>query len=238
MRRPAIRSSMSPLPWASSPLRQVSGTFSWCGIFGPRSNSLGPPSCLYSAGCVEKLFGKPERARLRGAERGQNGMRRVLNATLYHQKHVIRTRPAIYQTVSKALGSCTLAAVSTAARGTPLRSVRRWCLEPGLPRSVGFGPTASPPFGGHARRVQARLRPVHHPGPSQPVQQRPVQATPDARLLPIPEPSPTGYTASEAPLLGQHPPRDAAPEDEDDAREHGPLRYPRPTARGFGRFGR
>src|ERR671910_668583 len=56
MRRPAIRSSMSPLPWASSPLRQVSGTFSWCGIFGPRSNSLGPSSCLYSAECVEEAF--------------------------------------------------------------------------------------------------------------------------------------------------------------------------------------
>jgi hypothetical protein len=47
---------------------------------------------------------------------------------------------------SKTLESCTLAAVSTTARGTPLRSVRRWCLEPSLPRSVGLGPTASPPF--------------------------------------------------------------------------------------------
>ena len=56
MRRPAIRSSMSPLPWASSPLRQVSGTFTWCGIFGPRSNSLGPSSCLYLAECLEEKF--------------------------------------------------------------------------------------------------------------------------------------------------------------------------------------
>jgi hypothetical protein len=38
--------------------------------------------------------------------------------------------------------------------------------------------------------------------------------------------------------LGSYPPRDAALEDEDDAGEHGPVRYPRPTASGFGRFGR
>lgn len=39
----------------------------------------------------------------------------------------------------------TLAAVTTATIGVPSASVRMWCLLPGLPRSVGFGPVASPP---------------------------------------------------------------------------------------------
>ena len=145
--------------------------------------------------------------------------------------------PTASTSSSKTLESCTLAAVNTTARGTPLRSVRRWCLEPGLPRSVGLEPTASPPFGGHARRVQARPRPVHLAALSQQVQKCSMQTSPYARLLPVPKPSPAGHAATETHLLGQHSQRDATTEHEDDAREHGPVRYPRPTAPRPGRLG-
>ena len=43
--------------------------------------------------------------------------------------------------------SLTLAAVTVALRGIPCASVSIWCLLPGLPRSVGFGPVSSPPSG-------------------------------------------------------------------------------------------
>jgi hypothetical protein len=39
-------------------------------------------------------------------------------------------------------------------------SVRMCCLAPGLPRSVGVGPTRSPPFGRDAGAVEAGARPV------------------------------------------------------------------------------
>jgi hypothetical protein len=43
------------------------------------------------------------------------------------------------------LMSLTLAAVTRDARGMPLALVIRWCLVPGLARSTGRGPVASPP---------------------------------------------------------------------------------------------
>lgn len=43
----------------------------------------------------------------------------------------------------------------------PLPSTRRWRLEPGLLRAVGFGPVASPPFSPRTRRCRRR------PGSSQ-----------------------------------------------------------------------
>ena len=49
-------------------------------------------------------------------------------------------------TVVSAMLSCRLAPVRTTARGRPLRSTMMCRLVPGLPRSVGFGPIASPPF--------------------------------------------------------------------------------------------
>src|SRR5512135_3556211 len=42
--------------------------------------------------------------------------------------------------------SWVFAADSSAARWTPAASTKRWYLEPGVPRSVGFGPVNSPPF--------------------------------------------------------------------------------------------
>jgi len=44
------------------------------------------------------------------------------------------------------VASWALAAESRTASGMPLRSTTKWYFEPGLPRSVGFGPVASPPF--------------------------------------------------------------------------------------------
>lgn len=42
--------------------------------------------------------------------------------------------------------SCRFAPLSVRPGGVPRASVTRWRFVPGLPRSVGFGPTASPPF--------------------------------------------------------------------------------------------
>jgi hypothetical protein len=40
--------------------------------------------------------------------------------------------------------SCMLAPEMPSDSGTPLRSVIRWIFDPGLPRSVGFGPVSGP----------------------------------------------------------------------------------------------
>ena len=42
--------------------------------------------------------------------------------------------------------SCRLAPLRTTPSGVPRASVTRWRFVPGLPRSVGFGPTSAPPF--------------------------------------------------------------------------------------------
>lgn len=49
-------------------------------------------------------------------------------------------------TVASATLSWRLAPVRTTARGRPFRSTTMCRLGPGLPRSAGFGPIASPPF--------------------------------------------------------------------------------------------
>jgi hypothetical protein len=40
--------------------------------------------------------------------------------------------------------SWVLAADNPTANGTPVASISRWYLEPGLARSTGFAPTSSP----------------------------------------------------------------------------------------------
>ena len=47
---------------------------------------------------------------------------------------------------SKGMESCWFAGPTRMLSGIPLESVIRWCLVPFFPRSVGFGPIASPPF--------------------------------------------------------------------------------------------
>jgi hypothetical protein len=52
---------------------------------------------------------------------------------------------------------CRITPISRKPSGVPRRSVIRWHLVPGLPRSVGFGPVAEPPF--WPRRRSCRCRP-------------------------------------------------------------------------------
>lgn len=53
-------------------------------------------------------------------------------------------------------------------------------FEPGLPRPVGFGPVASPPFfGSHRRRVHHDARPVDQTLSAQLVRHGPMQSSPD-----------------------------------------------------------
>src|SRR5215831_16111378 len=110
-----------------------------------------------------------------------------------------------------------LAAESLIASGTPVRSTTRWRLEPGLPRSGGFGPVSgggtgrlAPPVGRDARRVQRGARPVNLVGIGQPLEQHSVQSLPDACLVPIAKPSPAGHPTATAHLTGQELPADAA----------------------------
>lgn len=52
--------------------------------------------------------------------------------------------------------SCTFPPVRRTASGIPLASVRTWRFEPGLPRSVGFGPVCAPPFLPQPTRCRGR----------------------------------------------------------------------------------
>ena len=60
-----------------------------------------------------------------------------------------RTRPATGGMRStngnRGVTSCRWAPVPPAAQRHPLASVITWCLLPGLPRSVGWGPVCAPP---------------------------------------------------------------------------------------------
>src|SRR5215204_7156412 len=93
---------------------------------------------------------------------------------------------------SSCVESCVLAAERRTASGMPLRSTTKWYLEPGLPRSVGFGPVCSPPFCPDAEAVHVRPAPVDGGLVAQPVQEPLVQALPDAGGLPIPQAPPAG----------------------------------------------
>ena len=53
--------------------------------------------------------------------------------------------------------SCRLAPVKRRPSGVPRASVTRWRFVPGLPRSVGFGPVAGPPFWPGRRRCPGSL---------------------------------------------------------------------------------
>ena len=55
----------------------------------------------------------------------------------------------------------------------------------------------------------------------QPIEQHPMELAPDACLLPVAQPSPTGHSAATAHLQRQQLPRNAALQDEDDAGQGG-----------------
>jgi hypothetical protein len=79
--------------------------------------------------------------------------------------------------------SWALAAERRTAKGMPFRSTTRWYLEPGLPRSTGFGPVASLPF------WPGRSKSRRSPGPSRWTLHRPTSpeaARVGAAKLPLP----------------------------------------------------
>ena len=114
--------------------------------------------------------------------------------------------------------SCRFAPVRIAARGMPLASVMRWCLLPSLRLSTGLGPVF-PPATDRANRcaVNDRPRPVDPVRGAQLGKQRGVQLLPHACLLPISKTSPTCHARTTSHLLGQHLPRNTAPQHEQDA---------------------
>lgn len=65
------------------------------------------------------------------------------------------------------LGDVVAVPVSVTARGVPPASVIRWCLEPGLPRSMGLWPVWSPFESPQLRGVDKRVRQLQLPGGAQ-----------------------------------------------------------------------
>ena len=109
-------------------------------------------------------------------------------------------------------------------RSVPRASVTRWRFVPGLPRSLGAGPVAGPPFlaGTDALSRQARLQSIS-PCCVQALQQHVMQTAPNARHLPIPQSPPTTHAGAAAHLGRQHFPRQPRAQHEQDARECGPV---------------
>jgi site-specific DNA recombinase len=87
----------------------------------------------------------------------------------------------------------------------------------------GFGTSA---LGPHADAVDARSRPIDGAFITQPVQNRGVQAFPDAGRVPVAQPSPARPAAPAAQLSGQQAPRRAGAQDEYDAAERGAVGDP------------
>lgn len=116
--------------------------------------------------------------------------------------------------------SWTLAAERTIASGMPVRSTTRWRLLPALPRSVGFGPVAAPPFGGDTRRVQRCPRPVKLVRIRRALEQYVMQSLPYPSLLPIAQSSPARHPAATAQLLRKQLPADATLEHKNDATQY------------------
>ena len=97
---------------------------------------------------------------------------------------------------SSCVMSLRLPPVSVQASGIPFASTRRWCLEPGRPRSTGLGPVAEPPFspapGSNPRpRATTRSRRQRAAPPT-----ARVQLLPHARALPLIEAPPAGRAPS------------------------------------------
>ena len=112
----------------------------------------------------------------------------------------------------------------------PFASTKTWRLVPGLPRSVGFGPVSSPPFGRERGAVERAAAEVDRVRPAEPVQQRAAEPFEDPGRLPVAQPSPAGHTRTGAHSLGQARPGDAGAEHEDDALERLAVVQRRPAA--------
>lgn len=106
----------------------------------------------------------------------------------------------------------------------------RWCPD-GRGRS-GSGRSPRPPLRGDRGAVQSTARPVDGVRPTQPIEQHPMQARPNAGVLPVAQPAPAGHAGPAAHLTRQHLPGDAGPQHEQDAAERGAVGHPRPAAPG------
>ena len=137
---------------------------------------------------------------------------------------------------SKSVESWAVAAERRTARGMVLRSTTRWYLEPGLPRSTGFGPVCSPPFGPDAQAIHAGAGPVDGRLVTEPVEQRLMKPLPDARHLRVSQPSPAGRAAPASERLEYEPPRAPRPQYKDDSAQGGTIRDARTTAFRLGRL--
>jgi hypothetical protein len=90
----------------------------------------------------------------------------------------------------------------------------------------------------HGTAVHDRPRPVNLPIASQPVQQSEVDQSPEARLLPVTEPPPTGHSRAATQFLRQHLPRNPAAEDEQNPRDISTVWETGSTSVGLRRRGR
>jgi hypothetical protein len=121
--------------------------------------------------------------------------------------------------------SLTLAAVTTAVRGSPPPSQTKCSLDPGLPRSTGFAPTWSPTLGPHAHGVHAHPLPVQLALGTKAVQDPKVQGIEHPGVGPLSQPPPAGRRRAAAQLAGgQQPPRSRSAGHEDDRGQAGPIR--------------
>jgi hypothetical protein len=73
--------------------------------------------------------------------------------------------------------------------GSPFRSVIRWIFDPGLPRSVGFGPVGGPFCGPQADGVDRAPGPVQLVSRSEFVENHAVKPSPDPVAAPLGEPA-------------------------------------------------
>src|SRR4051794_29700377 len=128
--------------------------------------------------------------------------------------------------------SLRLAPVMRTASGVPLPSTNRCRLVPSFPRSVGFLPVKAPKNSAEALAVHAAVAPVDALLLPDPLEEGAEEFLPDAPALPVPQPPPAGDAGAAAHLLGEHLPRDAAPQDEDNPRQAGSVidRGPTPSA--------
>ena len=137
---------------------------------------------------------------------------------------------------SNCRASWALAAERWMASGIPFRSTSRWYLDPGSPRSTGFGPVCSPPFGPDTQGIEARPAPVDGGVISQPIEQPLVQPLPDPGCLPIPQPSPASGPTAAAQFVREQPPRAAGSQHEHDARQSSAIREARAATFRFRRL--
>src|SRR5215210_7692570 len=122
--------------------------------------------------------------------------------------------------------------------GMPSRSTTTWRFEPAFPYPSDSCRLCCPPFCRDGSRVQTSALPLYLVGLAKTVQKHLVQTLPYPCLLPLTQSPPARNSRATAHLLGQHLPRYAAFEDEDDAAQSGPVIHTGPTTFGFRRLGR